>query len=235
MSQIRLVGKKTDSLYERIGFDRRLEEDAFRRLADLDLNGCRTRFGKLVEGLDLRHSPGQPPEAALLLLDLLQRVNQLVNRTGAESGAYHEIRLELISRFSSFGSAEEARAAFMPALNRILSPLARGTSSRNLIDRARGFIEENYHRRLSLSMVSAKLNVSPNYLSRIFRKETGETLTTYIQKVRLKHAMLMLAEGGRSISEIAYMVGYQNYRDFYRNFVKYENASPRQVQRRLLP
>jgi AraC-like DNA-binding protein len=42
---------------------------------------------------------------------------------------------------------------------------------------------------------------------------------------------LLLAGGGRSISEIAYMVGYQNYRDFYRNFVKYERASPRQARR----
>jgi AraC-like DNA-binding protein len=42
---------------------------------------------------------------------------------------------------------------------------------------------------------------------------------------------LLLAVGGRSISEIAYLVGYQNYRDFYRNFVKYERASPRQARR----
>ena len=61
------------------------------------------------------------------------------------------------------------------------------------------------------------------------------TLTAYIQRVRLRHAKQLLAEGGRSISEIAYLVGYQNYRDFYRNFVKYKNASPRQIQRRLTP
>ena len=32
---------------------------------------------------------------------------------------------------------------------------------------------------------------------------------------------------------IAFVVGYQTYRDFYRNFVKYERASPRQARRRL--
>ena len=51
--------------------------------------------------------------------------------------------------------------------------------------------------------------------------------------MRLDHARLLLAIGGRSISEIAYLVGYQNYRDFYRNFVKYERASPRQARRKL--
>ena len=36
-----------------------------------------------------------------------------------------------------------------------------------------------------------------------------------------------------SIAEIAYKVGYQNYRDFYRNFVKFEGASPRSTKARL--
>jgi AraC-like DNA-binding protein len=58
-------------------------------------------------------------------------------------------------------------------------------------------------------------------------------LTSYLHRVRLEHAMLLLASGERSISEIAYLVGYQNYRDFYRNFVKRKSASPRQVQREL--
>ena len=59
------------------------------------------------------------------------------------------------------------------------------------------------------------------------------TLTSYIQRVRINHARRLLAEGGESISEIAYRVGYRNYRDFYRNFVKHENASPRAVRERL--
>ena len=40
----------------------------------------------------------------------------------------------------------------------------------------------------------------------------------------------LLADDSRSIAEIAYRVGYQNYRDFYRNFVKYEKASPRRAR-----
>jgi YesN/AraC family two-component response regulator len=81
--------------------------------------------------------------------------------------------------------------------------------------------------------VAQALAVSPNYLSRLIRRETGMTLTAHIQRTRLRRAKQLLAEEGRSISEIAYQVGYQNYRDFYRNFVKYEDTSPRQMRRRL--
>ena len=45
--------------------------------------------------------------------------------------------------------------------------------------------------------------------------------------------MLLLCHGETRLSEIAYRVGYQNYRDFYRNFVKYESSAPRAVRRRL--
>ena len=54
-----------------------------------------------------------------------------------------------------------------------------------------------------------------------------------IQRVRIGHATRLLADARCSISEIAYRVGYRNYRDFYRNFVKHENASPRAVRERI--
>ena len=44
---------------------------------------------------------------------------------------------------------------------------------------------------------------------------------------------MLLADESRSIAEIAYLVGYQNYRDFYRNFVKHEHVPPSQVRRKL--
>jgi two-component system response regulator YesN len=124
----------------------------------------------------------------------------------------------------------------MPALNRLLAAVSPGKpTTHHLVQAAQSFIEESHARRISLSAVASQLNVSGNYLSRVFKRETGTTLTSYIHEVRLEHALVLLANGGRSISEIAYLVGYQNYRDFYRNFVKYKKASPRQFQRRLAP
>jgi AraC-like DNA-binding protein len=114
------------------------------------------------------------------------------------------------------------------------TPQRRPTQRINpLVARARELIEQSYMRRISLSSIASTLAVSPNYLSRLFRAETGITLTAYVQRARLDRAKQLLGESGRTISEIAYQVGYQNYRDFYRNFVKYEKVSPRQMRRRL--
>jgi AraC-like DNA-binding protein len=140
----------------------------------------------------------------------------------------------LLAEFAGCEDATEGRRLFLAALDRLLAPLGPLVRKRHpLVDRALSYVQENYPRRLSLSVVAGQLRVSGNHLSRLFRRETGSTLTSYIHRVRLEHALLLLASGGRSLSEIAYVVGYRNYRDFYRNFVKHEKASPRQLRNRL--
>lgn len=235
MSQLRLsTAEGWQSLYERIRFNPTLEALALRRLAELDMEGCRTAFGMLLERLDLPAARHQRREVVLLLLDLLQQVNRKLHRSPLEQAAYQEQRIGLLDQFATCEDPEKARSAFIPALNRLLMPPGvPGQAGHPIVERAQAYVEENYSRRLSLSVLSSELRVSSNYLSRLFRRETGSTLTSYIHRVRLEHALLLLASGGRSLSEVAYLVGYQNYRDFYRNFVKHENASPRQVQRRL--
>ncbi len=237
MSQARLAGQtETPDFYRRIGYDPARETQAFRRLAEADFTGSKAAFRKLVSGLKLEVPGVAHGPVILLLLDVLQRVNRKVHRPETDESAYHDIRASLAEQFSRYAGAEEARKGFLTTLGQLLTPLTvRERKQHPLVDRARSYIDEHYNRRLSLSSVANRLHVSPNYLSRLFRRETGGTITSHIQRVRLEHAMLLLAEGKRSISEIAYLVGYQNYRDFYRNFVKYEKASPREVQRRLQP
>jgi YesN/AraC family two-component response regulator len=220
-------------LYKRIGFDAGLEAAAFRRLADLDLDACRAVFRSLVDKLDFS-LVGRHREAVLLLMDILLKVSRRIHRPTSDDATYHAHRVALLEQFAAYEDGEEARRAFLPALDRLLASLSpQGRSSHPLVQRARAVIDQSYSRRTSLSSVAARLHVSANYLSRIFRREMGMTLTAYVHRVRLEHARMLLAEAERSISEIAYVVGYQNYRDFYRNFVRYENASPRTVQRKL--
>lgn len=221
-------------LLRKTGFDRALEAEGFRRLAELDLVAARECFGRLVDQLDLS-SPEVPARAVIgLLEDILQRVNRRLNRPLSDDAEYQTHRIEIVVEYSRLEHPEEARRAFMPTLTRLLGPLrSREAPSHPVVEKAQAYIEDNYQRRLSLSSIARQLHVSPNYLSRLFRKVTGTTLTGTIHAVRLEHARLLLAAGGHSISEIAYMVGYQNYRDFYRNFVKYEHTSPRQARRTL--
>ncbi len=232
MSEARLTPEAARStLLRRISFDASLESRAFRALADLDLVGCRRALGRLVDSLELNGGGGR--EVALLLLDILQRINRWIHRAPGDRAACDRYRAMLVEMFARVDDPKQARLDFLGALDALLSFHPGATPQGSMVERAQAFIRENYHRRISLSTVASRLNVSPNYLSRIFKRTTGVNLTTYLHHVRLKHAMTLLGAGERSISEIAYLVGYQNYRDFYRNFVKLKHASPREVQREL--
>lgn len=230
----RLPSAQMPELYSRVGYEIALEALAFRRLAELDVDGARAAFARLVEQLDVRPARARGRDVALLLLDVLQRVNRRLHRPPDQDPSYQATRIALLELFGGIEDGEGARRAFLPALNRLLAPLrTRPSSAHPLVERAQAYIEDHYQRRVGLSSVADQLHVSPNYLSRLFRKESGMTLTAYVHRVRLEHARLLLAAGDHSISEIAYLVGYQTYRDFHRNFVKYERSSPRQAKRRL--
>jgi YesN/AraC family two-component response regulator len=221
-------------LYGRIHYDVRLESRALSQLDRSDPRASRATFQTLIDRLDLSGADGSSTAVIQLLVDVLQEVNRRVHRGVRREAECQRHRMALIDSFASVQSASEARELFMPALDRLLRPLTKDRRAPHpLVQRAKSFIDQRYDGRLSLSRVAEALAISPNYLSRLFRKETGMTLTAYIQHARLEHAKRLLADDSRSIAEIAYRVGYQNYRDFYRNFVKYEKASPRRARQLL--
>jgi len=218
-------------LLDRLGFDSALEAEGLRLLADLDLPGCRDAYARLVHRLRLRGLGSRRREVVLLLLDVLQRAEARIHGDGGE--AYLEARVALLQEFGSLEDPDAARVAFLPCLDRLLLALPVPCQAPpSLVQRAKTLIEESYRERLSLSSVAGRLHVSPAHLSRVFRQHTGSTLTEFVHHTRLQHARRLLGEGGRTICEIAYLVGYQNYRDFYRNFTKHESASPGEVRRR---
>jgi YesN/AraC family two-component response regulator len=211
-----------------------LEREALRHLSNSDAENCRRCLGRLVRALPSEGSPADSRRATALMLHLLLTVNRRIHRIRRDEDRFRRTHTELIEQFPAIERPDRARAAFMERLNRMLGTLTDyPLDGHPLVGRARAYIDAHYRERIFLSSVAEALHVSPNYLSRIFRKEVGQTLTAYIQNLRVRDARRLLGHADRSLAEIAYQVGYQNYRDFYRNFVKLEKASPREVRRRM--
>jgi AraC-like DNA-binding protein len=101
----------------------------------------------------------------------------------------------LIQTFSSCEDLIAARERFRFSLESLLRPVNGGDRLHPTIERAKAYIHENFNRRIYLSSIATALVVSPNYLSRLFRRETGVTLTAYVQRVRLDRAMRLLEFG----------------------------------------
>lgn len=78
---------------------------------------------------------------------------------------------------------------------------------------------------LTVEMLAALVHFNPNYLIRLFKKEIGTTPYQYICEQRM-HAALSLIRQGRSITEVAGMVGFQDRSSFARAFHEYWGVTP---------
>jgi two-component system response regulator YesN len=99
-----------------------------------------------------------------------------------------------------------------------------------LIKKIIKFIEENYDQEITLSLLSENLNVSPNYISRLFKEETGQALFDYINEVRIQKAKRLLEDGELRIYEIGYKVGFKSPVHFNIVFNKFIGISPKQYR-----
>ena len=94
--------------------------------------------------------------------------------------------------------------------------------SRQLIEQVQKFIRENYSNpQLSLSMVGEEFYITEVYLSKLFKKVTGENFSKYVEAVRMVEAKRLLDEG-RKVSEVVVLTGYNSPQVFRRAWKRYE-------------
>jgi two-component system response regulator YesN len=102
----------------------------------------------------------------------------------------------------------------------------REMTTSKIISDAKRYIEENYAQEISLDALSRELGISPQYFSKLFKKEVGVNFIEYLTQLRLKKAKEIMKDGGKSIKEICYMVGYTDPNYFSRIFRKHTDLSP---------
>ena len=94
------------------------------------------------------------------------------------------------------------------------------------IRRAISFIREHYRENISLELLAAHLEITPEYLSTLFNKEVGINFTTFLKRFRISHAKRLLKGSDKKIYEIANEVGYNDPKYFNRVFKEEAGVSP---------
>jgi AraC-like DNA-binding protein len=200
------------------------EEEALRLLSLKDLAAARSSLRVIVSSL----ARSGRPRATHLLFDLLCRVDRTVTQHLDRPAPTIAERSQRIDHLHTARTEAEIVACFWSLYEAAIRPLLQsGPRCHPTVTRAKSFVEQNYMRKICLSHIAESVNMSRGYLSALFRNHCGVTLTEYIHRVRMREAERLLASGEHSISQVGYAVGYQNYRDFHRNFVRYEKVSPR--------
>lgn len=95
-----------------------------------------------------------------------------------------------------------------------------------LVNKTISFIKKNLDSKLSLDEISEHCNLHPNYISAIFSKEVGITITDFIQKERVEVIKTLLTESNISLKELSYIFNFNSQAHFSAFFKKKMGITP---------
>ena len=194
---------------------------------------------------------GNTAEARHLLNDILANLIAGGNSKSFKSMQYRAIELAiLLSRAARDPALNERMAladnnayiiAIQDAVNteelsRILYKMTeelgnqiegfRGINHSSALKRAKYFLMENYTRKISLEEIAGASGFSAPYFSTIFKEEVGENLSSYLNRLRVEKAKIMLRESNYPLSEIARSCGFEDQSWFSKIFRHFAGISP---------
>ncbi|NLJ89426.1 MAG: helix-turn-helix transcriptional regulator [Clostridiales bacterium] len=108
------------------------------------------------------------------------------------------------------------------------------TSNNEIISNIKDYIQENYQDpSISLTKISTEFSISESYFSYLFKEETGENFSVYLESIRMKEALRLLDTTNIPISDLYEEVGYNNSNTFRRVFKKTYGVSPKVMREQL--
>ena len=101
------------------------------------------------------------------------------------------------------------------------------TNEEKIVDKVSKYIDDNMDKMLKLEELASICNLSPGYFSRIFKKETGKTVITYINEKKVERAKKLLKESKDPIINISLDLGFDDCGYFIRVFKKITGLTPK--------
>ncbi|MFJ7974375.1 helix-turn-helix domain-containing protein [Peribacillus sp. NPDC096379] len=211
-----------------------------KRVMDAIAKGDREEIARIAnESNSLLHISDRIPESPIRSAKNITLVMNTVCRKAAERGGVHPIYIHTISE--KFAILIE-RAPNLPHLKKLgivmineYCELVQTFSTRNysfIVKKAVDYIHLHLETPLTLHDLAATLHVNPSHLSRKFKSETTMNIIDYINQKRVEEAKLYLQRGNVSITEIAFMVGFNDLNYFSRVFKKMTSFTPSQYIKR---
>lgn len=211
------------------------ERALMQAIARGDQEGIRKLKGSLTDAYLDNRIPESPIRGFKNLLIVLNTIC----RIAAKNGGVHPIYIHNLSE--KFAILIE-RAPNLPYLNDLSKmmiedycDLVKEYSTRPysaIVKRAVEMIKLHFESPLTLQGIAETIHVNASHLSRKFKEETGMSLIDYIHVKRIEAAKLYLESNTATITEIAFIVGFNDVNYFSRVFKKMTDLTPSQYRRK---
>ena len=171
-------------------------------------------------------SPLRSTKNSLIIFNTLCRLS-------AEKGGVHPVYLHeisdkfarLIDRATNLAYLHKLYSTMVTEYCQLVKEYSTITYS-NIVKKAINHIHLHLEEPLTLKSIAKAIPVHPSHLSRTFKQETNMNVTAYIQKQRIEMAKIYLQSEAISITDIAFMVGFNDLNYFSRIFKKTTGMTP---------
>ncbi len=135
-----------------------------------------------------------------------------------------EFSYDKLYQFESIKQLQQWITDILIDFSRLLAVTA--VDKDNIIHTAKEYIQNNLSKNIKAKDVAKQVHLSESYFTIYFKNKTGTNFRDYLLNARMQLARRLLASKDTNIGEIAYRVGYQDYRSFSRAFKNETGMSP---------
>lgn len=190
-------------------------------LTDIRLQGLPPNFLPVPEGEHMLHTTGE----------LRQKLFRICASMEAEQSVCRQGKYFMLKTYMMQMVLLLIREQCEP-IEKTTGCAFESVNKKYVVEQIVTYFEEHYSEKLSLDQIAENMYLSPFYISKIFKSETGEPPIRHLINIRLEKAKELLEDGYKgSIQEVAALVGYDDAYHFSKLFKKYYGITPSQARR----
>lgn len=152
---------------------------------------------------------------------------------GVDSESAFGLSDACIRKIEKFGTVSQTEQFEYEMLQRFIGLLRENEYHEYspVVSRAITYIKQNVQHKLTLQGIANTINIHPNYLSSVFRKEVGMSIKSFIEQQKSEAIRTLLLETSLSLTDIAFTFEFSSIAYFSGFFKKHFGVSPMKYRR----
>ncbi|MBD2871937.1 response regulator [Paenibacillus sp. IB182493] len=159
-------------------------------------------------------------------------ISELARKFKRPKEADGDMTIEMWQRLIACTGSEEVREVVLAYIDRYgrLGRKEQAAQQHHLIARIERYIEERLRDNVTVKQLAEQFQLNASYLSVLFKKETGKTLSDFVQETRMNKAKELLKDPNIKVYEVAEQVGFQTTAYFSYLFKKVTGFGPQEYR-----
>ncbi|MFB9326331.1 AraC family transcriptional regulator [Paenibacillus aurantiacus] len=202
------------------------------KLQARSLDGVTAATDQLLR--ELKEGPYPAEYGRFVLMKLISLYSDfLKNVRFKQSGQF---KIDLYKQYQDIYDIDRFRAWLVQSIAACFELMERRSDERatDSVEAVQSYISAHLAEDLSLDAVAAHVYLSPKYLSKIFKEETGVGYTDYVTRKRMERALELVRTNNLTVEQMAAAVGYGTPAYFIKKFKETYGATPKNYVRSLL-